>query len=281
MTPYVSHISERCRTCQLAKGRKKNEGLYQPLPIPQGPWEDVSMDFVLRLPITRRKVDSVFVVVDHFLKMAHFIPCTNIADTYKVTQLFFKEVVCLHGLPKTIVSDRNTKFVIYFGKTLQGMSKTKLKFSTAYHPQTDGQTEVINYSLENLLCCLVRDHLTTWDQVLPMVEFAYNNSVTRSTGISLFEAVTSTKSRLPLDLVSLLVEARPSADADIFIRHMQQVHEKVRRHILASNDLYKDHADKCRRFIQFEEGDMVMLRNRLERLPPGANKKCTPVILDR
>ena len=127
-----------------------------------------------------------------FLKNGSFYSLFNTAYAYKVAQLFFKEVVRLHELPKTIVSDRDTKFVSYFWKTLWGMSKTKLKFSTAYHPQTDGQTEVINYSLENLLCCLVRDHLTTWDQVLPMAEFAYNNSVNRSTGIPPFEAVTGT-----------------------------------------------------------------------------------------
>ncbi|XXG72659.1 hypothetical protein AAC387_Pa07g1708 [Persea americana] len=156
-------VSVRCRTFQLAKGSKKNAGLYQPLPVPQGPWEDISMDFVLGLPMTRRKVDSVFVVVDHVSKMAHFIPCSNTADVYKIAQLFFKEVVRLHGLPKTIVSNRDTKFISYFWKTLWGMSKTKLKFSTAYHPQIDGQTEVVNCSLGNLLRCLVRDHLTTWD----------------------------------------------------------------------------------------------------------------------
>ena len=190
MKSTIIRICERCRTCQIAKGNKKNTGLYQPLPVPHTLWEDISMDFVLGLPKTQRKVDSIFVVVDRFSKMAHFIPCTSTSDAYKVAKLFFKEVVRLHGLPKTIVSDRDTKFVSYFWKTLWMLSNTKLKFSTAYHPQTDGQIEMVNRSLGQLLCCLVRDHITTWDQALPMDEFAYNNTVNRSTGISPFEAVT-------------------------------------------------------------------------------------------
>ena len=120
------------------------------------------------------------------------------------------------------------------------MSKTKLKFFTAYHLQTNGQTEVVNYSLGNLLHCIVCDHLTTWDQVLPMAEFTYNNLINRSTGISPFEAVTGTRPRLPVDFVSLPVEAQPSADADSFIRHMQQVHNYVRRHFSETMILIKN-----------------------------------------
>ena len=151
MKTTIIRICERCRTCQPAKGNKKNTGLYQPLPVSHTPWEEICMDFVLGLPTTQRKVDSIFVVVDHISKMTHFLPCTSTGDAYKVTKLFFKEVVCLHGLPKTIVSYRNTKFISYFWKTLWMMSNTKIKFSTAYHPQTDGQIEVVNRSLGQLL----------------------------------------------------------------------------------------------------------------------------------
>ena len=109
----------------------------------------------------------------------------------------------------------------------------------------------------DLLRCLVHNHITTWDQVLPMAEFSYNNSVNRSTCISPFEAVTGVRPRLPIDLVPLPLEARPCAKADNFIKHMQQIHE-VRRHIATSNDNYTAHADKRRRFLEFSKGDMVI-----------------------
>jgi hypothetical protein len=181
MRSEVKRYVDRCRICQHSKGRKKNAGFYQPLPIPKRSWDAISMDFVLGLPRTQIGCDSIFVVVDRFSKMAHFIPCQKTSDATHIVNLFFKEVIRLHGLPRSIFLDKDTKFIGNLWRNLWKKLGTNLLFSLAYHPQMDGQAEVVNKSIGDLLRSLVTEHHRNWDNILPHTEFAYNNSVNRST----------------------------------------------------------------------------------------------------
>ena len=178
---------------------------------------------MLGLSKTLRKHDSICVVVDRFSKMAHFLPCSQTFDASKVAQLFFDEVVRLHGLTKTIVSDKDVQFTSYFWKTLWSKLGTMLKFSTAYHPKIDGQTEVVNRILGNLLRCLVGENSRNWDLLLPRAEFVYNCSVNRSTGSSPFEIIHGYKPNRPLDLIPLPNHTRVSESAESFTQHIKHV----------------------------------------------------------
>ena len=119
--------------------------------------------------------------------MSHFIPCFKTSDASHIANLFFKEIVRLHGIPTSIVYDRDVRFMFYFWKTLWHKLNAKLKYSNAYHPQTDGQTEVVNRTIGNLLRCLIQDYQSSWDELLPTIEFPYNCSTNRSTKLSPFQ----------------------------------------------------------------------------------------------
>jgi hypothetical protein len=130
----VERVCARCITCRQAKSRVLPHGLYTPLPIPNAPWVDISMDFVLGLPWSRKGRNSIFVVVDKFSKMTHFISCYKTDDATHVANLFFREIVRLHGIHRSIVFDCDVKFLSYFWKVLWGKLGTKLLFSTTCHP---------------------------------------------------------------------------------------------------------------------------------------------------
>jgi hypothetical protein len=147
----AQYVSE-CDTCQRIKASHlKSAGALQPLYIPSWKWDDTSMDFIVGIPNTSRHHDSIWVIVDRLTKVAHFLPVHTTDKAQKYVELYIDWIVCLHGLPRTIVSDRGAQFVARFWKQLQESLGTKLIRSSAYHPQTDGQTERVNQILEDML----------------------------------------------------------------------------------------------------------------------------------
>ena len=271
----VTNIVGKCVTCHLTKSSFK-PGLYTPLPVPVRPWEDVSMDFIVALPRTQRGKDAIMVVVDRFSKMAHFVACHKTDDASMVADLYYREIVRLHGIPKTIVSDRDSKFLSYFWNTLWRKVGTKLLFSTSHHPQTDGQTEVTNRTLGTLLRGLVSKTQKDWDVKLAHAEFAYNRSPTYATGHSPFEVVYGVNPYLPLDLIPLPKEELLHKDADAKLKSMMKLHNQVRDRIETINASYKQKSNKNRKARVFSEGDLVWVHLRKERFPDKRKNKLMP-----
>jgi hypothetical protein len=272
----VERFVARCTTCQKAKSRLNPHGLYLPLPVPNAPWEDISMDFVLGLPRTRRGRDSVFVVVDRFSKMAHFIPCHKTDDATNIADLFFREIVRLHGVPNTIVSDRDAKFLSHFWKTLWFKLGTKLLFSTTCHPQTDGQTEVVNRTLSTMLRAVLKKNIKMWEECLPHIEFAYNRSLHSTTKMCPFEIVYGFLPRAPIDLMPLPSSEKINFDAKQRAELMLKLHEATKQNIERMNAKYKCAGDKGRKQLILEPGDLVWLHLRKDRFPELRKSKLMP-----
>ncbi|MBW0561442.1 hypothetical protein O181_101157, partial [Austropuccinia psidii MF-1] len=176
MTQFIKDYVSSCQQCSRNKNiHHKKFGFLKPLPIPNGPWICLSMDFITQLPLSN-SFDSILVIVDRFSKMAVFIPTMSSITSLDLAHLFIKNIFSKHGLPLSIVSDRGSLFVSSFWTNLCQQLKISRDLSTAYHPETDGQTERVNQILEQYLRMYVSYHQDDWNTWLPLAEFAYNNS---------------------------------------------------------------------------------------------------------
>ncbi|GKA16778.1 transposon ty3-I gag-pol polyprotein [Tanacetum coccineum] len=263
-----------CQNHATAKSHSSPHGLYMPLPV--APWEDISLDFVIGLPRTQRQKNSIMVVVDRFSKMAHFIACHTTYDVVQVANLYFKEIVRLHGIPRSMVIDRDVKFLSHFWVTLWRKMGTKLKFSTSSHPQTDGQTEVTNRTLGSLLRSLINTNLKQWEELLPRAEFAYNRAPNKTTDRSPFMVVYGLNPKTPLDLAVLDTSTKFNQEASDRAADIKALHQLVRDKITKSNELIKYRRDKGSKHILFQPGDLVWVHFRKDRFQPSVVTSLAP-----
>jgi transposase InsO family protein len=161
-------------------------------------WEEVGMYFIVGLPRTQAGYDSMWVIVDRLTKDAHFIPVKMTYSRANLVELYMSQIVCLHGVPKKIVSDRGSQFTSKFWEKFHALMDTKLNFSSAYHPQTNKQTERTNQILEDMLRACALKYGKNWGKILPYAEFSYNNNYQASIEMAPFEALYGRQCRTPL-----------------------------------------------------------------------------------
>jgi hypothetical protein len=220
----IARYVARCDTCRRVKAiHMKTAGPLQSLPIPIWKWEDISMEFIVGLPRTAKGYDSIWVIVDRLTKITHFLPVKTDQPVVVYAQLYIARILSLHGVSKTIVSDRGPQFVAKFWEVLHKSLGTKLLHSSAYHPQTSGQTKRVNEILEDMLRACVLEFPQKWDDCLPLAEFSYNNSYQDSIKMAPFEALYGRSCRTPLNWSEL-------GERSFFKPDMvKETKEKVRR----------------------------------------------------
>jgi hypothetical protein len=207
------------------------------------------------------------VIVDRFSKMAHFIPCYKSDNVSHVADLFFTEIVHLHGVPNTIISDRDAKFLSHFWRILWFKLGTNLLFSTTCHSQTDGQTEIVNRTLSTMLRAILKTNLKLWEECLSHIEFAYNRSVHSTMKVSPFQVVYGFNSRAPIDLLLLLPSEMTYFDVFQRSEFILKMHKTTKLNIEKMNEKYRIAASKGRKEVKLEPCDLVWLHLRKERLP--------------
>ncbi|WKA04339.1 hypothetical protein VitviT2T_022388 [Vitis vinifera] len=254
----IAQFVANCQICQQVKAEhQRPAGLLQPLPIPEWKWDNITMDFVIGLPRTRSKKNGVWVIVDRLTKSAHFLAMKTTDSMNSLAELYIQEIVRLHGIPVSIVSDRDPKFTSQFWQSLQRALGTQLNFSTAFHPQTDGQSERVIQILEDMLRACVLDFGGNWADYLPLAEFAYNNSYQSSIGMAPYEALYGRPCRSPLCWIEM-GESRLLGPE--IVQETTEKIQLIKEKLKTAQDRQKSYADKRRRPLEFEEGDWVFVK---------------------
>ncbi|KAL0544358.1 hypothetical protein IC582_019472 [Cucumis melo] len=258
MKQEIVEYVDRCLICQQVKPvRQRPGGLLNPLPVPEWKWEHITMDFLFGLPRTSIGHDGIWVIVDRLTKTTRFIPIKMTSTLDQLARLYVDKIVSQYGVPVSIVSDRDPRFTSKFWPSLQKAMGTGLKFSTSFHPQTDGQSERTIQTLEDMLRACVLQLKGSWDTHLPLMEFAYNNNYQSSIGMAPYEALYGRPCKTPVcwNEVGERKLVGPEL-VQITTNNIKLIRENLRK----TQDRQKSYADKRRRNLEFQVGDQVFLK---------------------
>ena len=256
MYQEINNYCKRCTKCQQNKTSSQQQmGYLHPILVPQAKWSQISMDLISGLPKTQKGYDSIYVIVDYLSKRAHFIPTTTSVTGKGLADLFINNVFKLHGLPRVIISDRDPRFIGEFWNNLHKAFGVKLAMSSANHAQTDGQTERTNKTLEQILRSFVNQTHTNWDYLLPLAEFAYNDSISSSTKLTPFQIDNGQNPIRPT--MASTESLSPSIKGYI---DKINIYSKIARDEIQKSQQYQSHYyNKTKRNINIKEGDLVLV----------------------
>ncbi|GKA61150.1 putative reverse transcriptase domain-containing protein [Tanacetum coccineum] len=236
---------------------QRPSGLLVQPDIPEWKWDNITMDFVTKLPKSSQGYDTIWVIVDRLTKSAIFVPIRETDPLDKLERMYLKEVVTRHGIPVSIIYDRDPRFASNFWKSLQNALGTNLDMSTAYHPQTDGQSERTIQTLEDMLCACGIDFGKGWVNHLPLVEFSYNNSYHASIKAAPFEALYGRKCRSPVCWTEV---GEVQLTGPEIVQETTKKIVQIKQRMQAARDRQKSYVDLKRKPMEFQVGDKVMLK---------------------
>src|SRR5260221_2993916 len=235
----VGDYVRSCTSCACTKvTHHKPYGLLKQLPIPGQPWESISMDFIKQLPASEG-FTVILVIVDRLTKQSLFIPTHDMVDAPQLARLFLTHIFLKHGALGHVTSDHGTEFMSHFFHSLGSLLSMKLHFTSGYHPEGDGQMEWINQVLEQYLRAYTNYQQDNWAPLLPLAEFAYNNTASTTTGISLFFVNKGYHPRLSTNLLAPSL----SSEAQRYVPDLDQLHSQLKALIAEAQERYQKAAD--------------------------------------
>jgi hypothetical protein len=266
----VQEYVQSCASCQRNKASTKRPfGLLNPLPIPDSRWHTVTLDFITDLPVSTSGKDAILVLVDKLTKYVHLVPTRKLCTAEELSRLFLAHVFQYHGIPKVLISDRDPRFTSAFWRAFCNRLGIEPRFSTAFHPETDGQTERTNRVLEEVLRHFIEGDHSNWEDLLPLAAFAMNNAKSASTGETPYYLNHGTHPSTP---VSLALPQGNLPTLDVVFRDLDDTLSRIKELLKSAQDRQKSYADQNRAPHEFAEGDQVLLATKHLKFKSGVKK---------